>query len=250
MVDIIKEKLREIERQNDVRILYACESGSRAWGFPSPDSDFDVRFIYAGKRDDYLSIIDKTDVIDLPVNDLLDIGGWDIRKALKLFLKSNGPLYEWLQSPIVYCDVAGFADNLRQLMPKYFSLRAGGHHYLSMALNTVNNDLQGEEAKLKRYFYAIRSALSCKWITENQSVPPMELAPLRKSVVDENFQLAVDGFLAVKKESDEKTLVKRNAVLDSWLAATLSACKGSVSDMSVTRNQPDELNDLFRKYLS
>ncbi|HEY2582378.1 MAG TPA: nucleotidyltransferase domain-containing protein, partial [Mucilaginibacter sp.] len=137
-----KEKLDELEKDNHIRILYACESGSRAWGFPSPDSDFDVRFIYARTKNDYLGIHETKDVIDLPVNDVLDIGGWDIKKALKLFLKSNGPLYEWLQSPIIYKDDSGFTDELRKLMPRYFSSRACGNHYLSMALNTVNNDLQ------------------------------------------------------------------------------------------------------------
>jgi predicted nucleotidyltransferase len=101
MVDIIKEKLAKLERIHHIRVLYACESGSRAWGFPSPDSDCDVRFIYARSQKDYLSINEAKDVLDLPVNELLDIGGWDIKKALKLFLKSNGPLYEWLQSPVI-----------------------------------------------------------------------------------------------------------------------------------------------------
>src|SRR5450755_2879949 len=94
MLETIKQKLYELETNQNIRILYACESGSRAWGFPSPDSDFDVRFIYARTTNDYLSIHEIKDVIDLPVNEVLDIGGWDIKKALKLFLKSNAPLYE------------------------------------------------------------------------------------------------------------------------------------------------------------
>lgn len=125
MIETIKEKLRELEQQHHIKILYACESGSRAWGFPSPDSDFDVRFIYARRINDYLNIAEAKEVIDLPVNEVLDIGGWDLKKALKLFLKSNGPLYEWLQSPVVYVDDCGFAQELRELASKYFSMRAG-----------------------------------------------------------------------------------------------------------------------------
>src|ERR1044072_9601128 len=102
MQEIIQQQIRNIEKEHHVRILYACESGSRAWGFASPDSDYDVRFIYTRRADDYLSISERRDVIELPVNEVLDIGGWDIRKALQLFLKSNAPLYEWLQSPVVY----------------------------------------------------------------------------------------------------------------------------------------------------
>jgi predicted nucleotidyltransferase len=101
-----------------------------------------------------------SDVVSLPVNEVLDIGGWDLKKALKLFLKSNGPLYEWLQSPIVYRQDNAFADEMRSLMPAYFSLRSGGNHYLSMANNTLKDDLQGDQVKLKRYFYALRPALA------------------------------------------------------------------------------------------
>jgi predicted nucleotidyltransferase len=250
MLDTIKEKLNEIERQHNVRILYACESGSRAWGFPSPDSDFDVRFIYAGRQDDYLSIIEKRDVIDLPVNEVLDIGGWDIRKALKLFLKSNSPLYEWLQSPIVYNESSGFAVDLRSLMNQYFSLRAGGHHYFSMALNTVNNDLQTEKVKIKRYFYALRSTLACKWIVEQQSVPPMEFGKLLSQVNDQLFQSSIDELLKVKLISDEKTLVDRANVLDDWLNSTLLHCKELISQMPAIHKKPEELNIIFRKYIS
>jgi len=221
MLEIIKEKLHELEKDHHIRILYACESGSRAWGFPSPDSDFDVRFIYARTTNDYLQIHEIKDVIDLPVNEVLDIGGWDIRKALKLFLKSNGPLYEWLQSPIIYSDDSGLAEELRQLMPKYFSLRASGNHYLSMALNAVNNDLQGEQVKIKRYFYTLRSALACKWITEKQTLPPMEFGKLRMLVDAEPFQTGIHKLLKMKLVSDEKTLIAPVVILDEWLNATL-----------------------------
>jgi uncharacterized protein len=125
----IDQQIKTIEKSHGVQVLYACESGSRAWGFASPDSDYDVRFIYVQPRKNYLSIHDRRDVIELPVNEILDINGWDIRKALQLFLKSNAPLYEWLQSPIVYQQETDFAAELRGLMPSYFSKRAGCHHY-------------------------------------------------------------------------------------------------------------------------
>src|SRR6188768_2678862 len=109
MNDIIVAKLKEVERQYQVKILYACESGSRAWGFASPDSDFDARFIYVHKKEHYLSIEEQRDVIELPIDEVLDINGWELKKALRLFKKSNGPLYEWLQSPIVYMQDEFFA---------------------------------------------------------------------------------------------------------------------------------------------
>jgi len=249
MLDIIKEKLTELEKDNKIKILYACESGSRAWGFPSPDSDFDVRFIYARTVSDYLNIHEIKDVVDLPVNEILDIGGWDIKKALKLFLKSNGPLYEWLQSPIIYKDDVGFGDELRGLMPKYFSLRATGNHYLSMAINTVNNDLKDDEVKIKRYFYALRSALSCKWIIEKQTVPPMEFGKLRLLVDDKGFQSSINELLKVKSVSNEKTLVKHNFILDEWLDDTLSNCKELLIELPANHQPTDELNEIFRKFI-
>jgi predicted nucleotidyltransferase len=249
MLETIKEKLSELEKIHKIRILYACESGSRAWGFPSPDSDFDVRFIYARTTNDYLQIHEIKDVIDLPVNEILDIGGWDIRKAMKLFLKSNAPLYEWLQSPIIYSDSSGFADELRGLMPKYFSLKAGGNHYLSMALNTVNNDLQGEQVRIKRYFYALRSALACKWITEKQTVPPMEFGKLRVLDDDAAFHTSIDQLLKMKLISDEKTFIAPVAILDEWLNKTLFACKVALSQMPSNHQPTEELNAIFRKYI-
>jgi len=125
MTETILQKLLELELAENVKILYACESGSRAWGFASPDSDFDVRFIYARPKNDYLGITDLPDNVGLPVNEVLDISGWDIKKALKLFLKSNSTFYEWLQSPIIYQEDSAFADDLRKLMSQYFSLRSG-----------------------------------------------------------------------------------------------------------------------------
>ena len=109
MKEEILRRLDQIEREDDVRIVYACESGSRAWGFESTDSDWDVRFIYVHPRDWYLSIDvgEKRDVIERPINDELDISGWDLRKALKLLRKSNPPLLEWLSSPIVYKETPG-----------------------------------------------------------------------------------------------------------------------------------------------
>jgi predicted nucleotidyltransferase len=250
MREIIKQKLQELEKDNNIRILYACESGSRAWGFPSQDSDYDVRFIYARTAKEYLSIHEIRDVIDLPVNEVLDIGGWDIRKALKLFLKSNGPLYEWLQSPIIYKDDSGFAGEVRCLMSKYFSLRACGNHYLSMAINTVNNDLQNQQVKIKRYFYALRSALACQWIVEKQTVPPMEFAKLRVLNHDIPFQSVLDELLILKTTSNEKTLIDRNSILDEWLEITLSNCKEMVAKVPSNHQKSGELNEIFRKYIS
>jgi len=249
MTETILQKLLELEQNENIKILYACESGSRAWGFASPDSDFDVRFIYSRPVNNYLGITELTDNVGLPVNEVLDIGGWDIKKALKLFLKSNSTLYEWLQSPIVYQGDSLFADDLRKLMPEYFSLRSGANHYLAMAHNTLRDDLQPEQVKLKRYFYALRPALACLWIVEKQSVPPMEFQHLRVMISDNKVQNAIDELLDRKKVADEKALIKPVPLLNQWLSNTLDWCKACIPELPSEKNDSGELNNIFRKYI-
>lgn len=249
MTKTILQKLSELEQNENIKILYACESGSRAWGFTSPDSDFDVRFIYTRPLNDYLGIEELPDNVGLPVNEVLDIGGWDIKKALKLFLKSNSTLYEWLQSPIVYQGDSNFADDLRKLMPEYFSLRSGANHYLSMAHNTLRDDLQTEQVKLKRYFYALRPALACLWIVEKQAVPPMEFEHLRVMITDNEVQNAIDELLERKKVADEKASISPVLILNQWLSDTLDWCKEQIAALPSEKKYPDELNNIFRKYI-
>ena len=249
MTETILQKLLELEQTENIKILYACESGSRAWGFASPDSDFDVRFIYARPENDYLGITDLPDNVGLPVNEVLDISGWDIKKSLKLFLKSNSTLYEWLQSPIVYQEDSLFADDLRKLMSQYFSLRSGANHYLSMAHNTLRDDLQTEQVKLKRYFYALRPALACLWIVMKQTVPPMDFDKLRVVITDYEVQNAIDELLGRKRIADEKALITPVPVLNQWLSDKLDWCKERIHALPSEKKYPDELNNIFRKYI-
>ncbi len=247
MRPLIIEKLKEIEQVNRVTILYACESGSRAWGFASPDSDYDVRFIYVHPKEHYLSVDEQRDVIELPINDLLDINGWELRKALRLFRKSNGPLYEWLQSPIVYKQNNEFIDGLKNLMPHYFSPRALMHHYLSMANNVVDVDLSGHEVKLKKYFYALRPVLACRRILEHSEVPPMEFGKLR-SLLDPSLNSLVDGLLNQKAKVDEKCMIEPLMELHLWLGNQLEYCEQRVPD-ALPATGSESLNELFRKYV-
>lgn len=161
-----------------VRILYACESGSRAWGFASRDSDWDVRFLYVHPPTWYLSVADRRDVIELPIADDLDINGWELRKALRLLRKGNPVLREWLHSPIVYRAAPGVAERLRRLAGTQASPRAALHHYLHMAQRNHREYLQGPAVRLKKYLYVLRPLLSCLWIERGLGQPPVELAQL------------------------------------------------------------------------
>ena len=132
MEKLIYKKLQEIEQQENVKILLAVESGSRAWGFASPDSDYDVRFIYVRPKEEYLRLDKVRDVIELPIDNILDINGWDIQKTLRLLYKSNPTLFEWFSSPIIYLETA-FADEFRKIMTEYFSTKKSLYHYIGMA---------------------------------------------------------------------------------------------------------------------
>ncbi|NLR77697.1 nucleotidyltransferase domain-containing protein [Chitinophaga eiseniae] len=246
----ILQQIKALEEEHQVKILYACESGSRAWGFASTDSDYDVRFIYARHKDSYLSILEQRDVIELPVDEVLDVSGWDIRKGLQLFLKSNAPLYEWLQSPVVYQETTDFKETLTGLMEKYFSPRSGCHHYLSMATNVFTNELSGASVKLKKYFYVLRPMLACQWILAGKGVPPMEFSLLRTLITDAGIQAAIDHLLQLKAGADEQLMVPAMPELHQWIASILEECRYQAAELPVVKNDATELDGLFRKYIS
>lgn len=224
----ILEELKRIEKEEDVRILYACESGSRAWGFPSKDSDYDVRFIYIRPVDWYLSIFEKRDVIERPISDMLDINGWDLKKALNLFRKFNPPLLEWLQSPIPYAENFSIAEQIRQISPLTFSSKSCMHHYLHMAQGNYREYLQGDQVKIKKYFYVLRPILACEWIEQNNTMPPIEFQVLVDSLVPEGSQLmaAIQELLARKIAGDEMDYEPRmnpiNEFLETRIARVIS----------------------------
>lgn len=204
--ETISDQLQRLEREENVRILYACESGSRAWGFPSQDSDYDVRFVYVREPDWYLSIYDKRDVIERPISDQLDISGWDLRKALNLYRKSNPPLLEWLQSPIQYAERYTVAEQLRAISPLTFSPKSCMYHYLNMARGNYRTYLQGDRVKIKKYFYVLRPVLACEWIERYGDMPPMAFDALADRLLPRDGELwrAVQQLLARKKAGDER----------------------------------------------
>src|SRR5262245_54784292 len=178
MKEHILRELTRIAHEHGVRILLAVESGSRAWGFASPDSDYDVRFIYACPRDWYLSVFETRDVIEEMLPDQLDVSGWDLRKTLRLFSKCNLALNEWLGSPIVYSEVPAFHARLASLIPDYFNPIAAIYHYRSMADRALAENLLDGQIRVKALFYVLRPLLACRWIERTQAQPPTEFAKL------------------------------------------------------------------------
>ncbi len=172
----IQEELNRIERDEGLRILYAVELGSRAWGFASEDSDYDVRFIYVRPAGDYIRINPLRDVIELPIVDDLDVNGWDILKAGALFRKSNPPLLEWLFSPIIYRENGNFAARLRLLAQQRASLKRMTYHYLSMARRNYKTAIEGRVNVIrKKYLYALRPLICIRWMEQKGSLPPTNL---------------------------------------------------------------------------
>lgn len=200
----IRHRLDAIEIDHRVRILYACEAGSRAWGFASTDSDFDVRFIYAHESPWYLSINPQRDVIELPIEGNLDINGWDLRKTLQLLGKSNPVLIEWLGSPIVYRADQDFVAGMRDLAGRFLNPAALFHHYQHMARGNFREYLQGETVRVKKYLYVLRPILACRWIEQFLTVPPVRFAELVASVVADGSLLAeIEALLARKMAGEE-----------------------------------------------
>jgi len=248
----IIEELRKIEQEENVQILYACESGSRAWGFPSKDSDYDVRFIYVRPVDWYLSIFEKRDVIERPISDMLDINGWDLRKALNLFRKSNPPLLEWLQSPIVYTENHTIVEQIRHLSPFTFSPKSCMYHYLHMAKGNYREYLQGDLVRIKKYFYVLRPILACEWIDKHSTMPPIEFEQLVDAFVPRGSELkaAIDGLLVRKKAGDEMDYEPRINPINEFLEEKFKYYEQTAEAMqSSDGGQDQRLDDLFRAVL-
>jgi len=248
MEEIIQEKLRELETQNNIRILMAIESGSRAWGFHSPDSDYDVRFIYAHHEDWYLSIREQADVIELPINAVLDINGWDIRKALRLLAKHNSVLYEWIQSPIFYRSEKDFANEFFSVAQNSFSPIATMHHYLSMSKKYFEECTSGEKVKLKKYLYCLRTTLAGQWIARNKTAPPMELKKLLPLIANEKELLStIDRLLELKSRMDESYLHPKEPVLEAFLKKGIWECEAVALSLPAGSNDFEMMDAFLRK---
>jgi predicted nucleotidyltransferase len=215
--------LERIEAQHDVRVLFACESGSRGWGFASPDSDYDVRFVYVHRPEWYLRVQPQRDVIELPINDELDVSGWELRKALQLLHGSNPTLFEWLDSPIVYREDVAATASLRALAPDFYSARKGRWHYLAMARNNFNGHLQGDTVRLKKYLYVLRPLLAARWIDSGRGVPPMRFAELVDGLVDAAaLRAEINALLRLKMTAGEAECGPRFARIHAFVEQELA----------------------------
>jgi predicted nucleotidyltransferase len=245
----IPHELELIERNEGVCIVYACESGSRAWGFESQDSDYDVRFLYLHPPEWYLRVMPGRSVIERPPDAVLDISGWDLRKALQLLQKSNPPLLEWLQSPIVYRERVEVVRRLRDLLPQYYQPLACYHHYLHMAQGNYREFLQGDEVWLKKYFYILRPVLACIWIERGYGVVPIIFQTLVERVLDDpRVKTAVQDLIRRKKAGEELERGPHIPPISSFLERELDRLS-SLPGPPPIHTSPDALDQLFRQCL-
>jgi len=252
MIDEIKSELARLEEQHEIKILLAVESGSRAWGFASQDSDWDVRYIYIHRLDWYLRIDRYKDSQEEILPNDIDLSGWELRKALGLFRKSNPPMLEWLRSPIVYLEQFSTAEKLRKLSEEYCNPRPCMYHYLSMAKGNFNEFLKDRElVKIKKYFYVLRPVLACDWILNEKSFPPMEFDRLVDSQVkDSQVRTAIDNLLERKMAGEEFREEPRIDVLNELLAARIKYLSVLVGEIeTVDKPQTKLLDELFRRTL-
>ena len=242
MRELILEKLAEIERTEDVRILLAVESGSRAWGFPSPDSDYDVRFIYVRKPEYYLKLEKTRDVIELPINDMLDINGWDLNKTLRLLHGSNPTLFEWMSSPIVYRETNS-GDRIREVMEDYFSCKSGLYHYLNMAERNYREFLKGDMVRMKKYFYVPRPVLACKWILSKHTKPPMLFSELMESELDASVKPVVTHLIDLKMNAPEIREIPKVDEINRYLDESITVINSRIAALPTEQRLDWEILD-------
>lgn len=245
----IKNKLDEIEKKEKVTILFAVESGSRAWGFESPDSDYDVRFVY--KRNDikdYLKLNGIRDVIEYELNDIYDINGWDIDKTLKLLHSSNPVIFEWVNSPIVYKKTE-FLDEFKEFIQPFFMTIKGAHHYLHMAERNYEEYLCADIVKLKKYFYVLRPVLATKYVLKHKTNPPMLFKDLVESELDDSIKPEVEKLLNLKVKTSELGESSKIKILNDYIEKELVLLKNEVNSIKKEEVNWEELNQLFYKIL-
>ncbi|TWP26211.1 nucleotidyltransferase domain-containing protein [Apibacter muscae] len=241
-IDII-DSLCKIEKKYNIKILYSCESGSRAWGFPSPSSDFDVRFIYVKNIKDYLSVGNLDLQIGIPISNDLDLVGWDLKKVLQLIKKSNTTPFEWLQSPIIYTEIEGFRQRLFKLCENYFHQRSNVFHYIGVAKSALNN-LNGNTIKIKKLFYILRPLLAAMWCLKNNQIAPMEIKDLLINI-PLNISSKIIDLIEFKKNVAEDYPINLEQELKEFIFKNYENCLVIANSLEIKSFSLEPLNEFF-----
>jgi uncharacterized protein len=248
MEEKIKQYLIDLEKEKNIKILLAVETGSRAWGFPSPDSDYDIRFIYLNPPEWYISLNEKKDTIEkMYENRDLDLSGWDFRKSLHLLWKSNASLLEKIQSPIIYLKDEQFASEILRLSHNTYSKIAVMHHYLSMSKNMYFDVKDKERVKLKKLFYALRTAVACKWILDRDTSPPIVFPIMLEQLdIPEDIKTRVFALITLKSTVDESYLHTQELEINLFIEKLIAEAEQNATHLPHSRGDIEDLNVFYR----
>ena len=253
MQDLITAQLSALEAEHGFRILYACESGSRVWGFASADSDYDVRFLYAWPRDRYLGIYDPRDTIDCGVDENdLDLTGWDLKKALPLFRKANASLFEWLHSPIVYREDTAVIEKWRSLLPDYFVPKNSAAHYLGLSKQIWRRMTERESATVtaKQYLYVLRSILAARFVVERRERIAVSFDELRAGLeLGEQIASAIDHMISEKSAAKESDAIPRHGTLDEFIVTEQECLGPAIDELPAERGPIERLDQFFQSVI-
>lgn len=241
----ILKKLSEIEKEKNIDILFAVESGSRAWGFESPDSDYDIRFVYKHKKDWYLNLWEQKDTIEFMTEDDLDGSGWELKKALKLLAKSNASFLGWLFSPIIYRAGNGFLEHIKAIAKNNFNPVAGFYHYHSMSKG-FKETLNTDKMTLKSFFYAIRTALCANWIYKKGTIPPVLFTELYL-IIDEKYHAILNDLIHLKSKHIEKSTEPVSDTLIKLVRDIVAENESIKNNLINKKSNPEEFNVFFLK---
>ena len=250
MRESILRELDAVERDRGVRVLLSVESGSRAWGIASSDSDYDVRFVYLRPMRSYLCLEKSRDTIEWKLDAVFDVSGWDLTKLLKLLQGSNPTAFEWLSSPIMYRECPEFA-RVRELAKDCFSPKASAFHYLGLERGNGKAYLRNETVSAKKYLYMVRALLAARWCLEELTLAPMLLSDLLDAKLPGDLQQLVDDLLAAKLAGKEHCEVARMPQLEAWVEredADLYALAQAATAPPAMLWEP--LDDLFYELLT
>ena len=241
----IIQKLIETKERHHVKIPLAVESGSRGWGFASPDSDYDCRFVYVHEMDWYLSVFDKPDVIEYAAGQVFDINGWDLKKFIAHIVKSNAVMLEWLSSNEVYLNDTSITSLLVKLGKEFFNPITVNHHYLSMAVKKYAEINSSEKSKLKHYFYVLRPLANISYIEKYGKMPYMEYyRTIGEIDLDENVKEEISRISKVKETSDEGYTMARNETLLRYFADEIKRQDKRLPNVRFEKNRDYEYADV------
>lgn len=245
--EYIIEELKQLESAFSIKILFACEAGSRAWGLASENCDYDVRFIYIHQPNDYLSIDPvgigkKKDTIDQPIHEKFDLHGWELTKALRLYRKSNPTFLEWIHSDIMYYSFTSTIDLIKEMESKVFDAKPCLFHYVNMA---KNNFRQIAEGNVKNYLNVVRPLLICRWIYENHQFPPLNFKMLVektttgviRNIFMQIYRMKITGIIEKIDDTALHSFIEKEILCIEKIAKTLPQKK---------KNYSSELDQLFR----